>query len=33
MTAPTDALVAGGAELPLLAPGDSYRAAFSITVR
>ena len=33
MTAPTDALVAGGAELTLLAPGDSYRAAFSITVR
>ena len=32
MTAPTNALVDGGPELPLLAPGDSYRAAFSITV-
>jgi galactose mutarotase-like enzyme len=32
MTAPTNALVSGGAELPLLARGDSYRAAFSITV-
>jgi len=32
MTAPTNALVAGGAELPMLAPGESYRAAFSITV-
>jgi galactose mutarotase-like enzyme len=32
MTAPTNALVSGGAELPLLDAGDSYRAAFSITV-
>jgi galactose mutarotase-like enzyme len=32
MTAPIDALVAGGPELPVLAPGESYRAAFSITV-
>lgn len=32
MTAPTDALVKGGAELPLVAPGDDYRATFSITV-
>jgi aldose 1-epimerase len=31
MTAPTDALVSGS-DLTLLAPGDSYRAAFSITV-
>jgi len=32
MTAPTNALVDGGPELTLLAPGDSYRAAFAITV-
>jgi galactose mutarotase-like enzyme len=32
MTAPTNALVDGGAELPLLAPGASYRASFSITL-
>jgi galactose mutarotase-like enzyme len=32
MTAPTNALVAGGPELPLLTPGGSYRAAFSIAV-
>jgi aldose 1-epimerase len=32
MTAPTNALVAAGADLPLLARGDSYRALFSITV-
>jgi aldose 1-epimerase len=32
MTAPTDALIAGGAELPLVAPGESFRAEFSITV-
>jgi aldose 1-epimerase len=32
MTAPTNALVAGGDELTLLAPGESYRAAFSIAV-
>ena len=33
MTAPANALVTAGPELTLLAPGDSYRAAFSITVR
>jgi aldose 1-epimerase len=32
MTAPTDALIVGGPELPLVAPGESYRAVFSITV-
>jgi galactose mutarotase-like enzyme len=32
MTAPTDALIAGGAELPLVALGGSYRAVFAITV-
>jgi aldose 1-epimerase len=32
MTAPTNALVDAGPELRLLAPGDAYRAAFSITV-
>jgi hypothetical protein len=32
MTAPTDALIAGGAELPLVAPGESYRAIFAIAV-
>jgi aldose 1-epimerase len=32
MTAPTNALVAGGPDLQLLAPGDSYRAEFSIKV-
>jgi aldose 1-epimerase len=32
MTAPTNALVDGGPGLTLLAPGDSYRAAFAITV-
>ena len=32
MTAPTNALVDAGTELRVLAPGDSYRAAFSITV-
>lgn len=32
MTAPTDALVAGGPELAILAPGATYRAAFSVTV-
>jgi aldose 1-epimerase len=32
MTAPTNALVAAGPELPLLAPGKSFRAVFSITV-
>jgi aldose 1-epimerase len=33
MTAPANALVDAGPELTLLAPGDSYRAAFSIAVR
>jgi aldose 1-epimerase len=32
MTAPTNALVTGGPDLPIVAPGDSYSAAFSITV-
>jgi aldose 1-epimerase len=32
MTAPTNALVDGGPELPLLAPGESYEAGFSITL-
>ena len=32
MTAPTNALVVGGSDLPLLAPGDDYRATFSIAV-
>jgi aldose 1-epimerase len=32
MTAPTNALVAGGAELPLASPGEPYRASFSVTV-
>jgi aldose 1-epimerase len=32
MTAPTNALVDGGAELPLLGPGESYEASFSITL-
>jgi aldose 1-epimerase len=32
MTAPTNALVDGGAELPVLAPGESYHAGFSITL-
>jgi len=32
MTAPTNALVAGVAELPLASPGGAYRATFSITV-
>ena len=32
MTAPTNALVDGGEALPLVAPGERYRAAFSITV-
>jgi galactose mutarotase-like enzyme len=30
MTAPTNALVDGGAELPVLAPGESYEARFAI---
>jgi aldose 1-epimerase len=32
MTAPTDALLVGGPELPLVAPGETFRAEFSITV-
>ena len=32
MTAPTNALVDAGPELRVLAPGDNYQAAFSITV-
>ena len=32
MTAPTNALVVGGPDLPLLAGGDSYEATFSINV-
>lgn len=33
MTAPTNALLRGGPDLPLVAPGESYRASFSITLR
>ncbi len=32
MTAPTNALVTGGVDLPLIAPGEDFGAAFSITV-
>jgi aldose 1-epimerase len=32
MTAPTNALVDDGPELPLLAPGESYEASFAITL-
>lgn len=32
MTAPTNALVTGGPALPLVAPGDSYDATFSVSV-
>jgi aldose 1-epimerase len=32
MTAPTDALLVGGPELPFTSPGESFRAEFSITV-
>ena len=32
MTAPTNALVAGGSQLPLIGPGESYTASFSVTV-
>ena len=32
MTAPTNALVSGGPELPLVAPGDSFTASFTIAV-
>ena len=33
MTAPTNALVQGGAALPLLEPGGRYEAVFAIDVR
>lgn len=33
MTAPTDALLVGGSELPFASPGESFRAEFSITVK
>jgi galactose mutarotase-like enzyme len=32
MTAPTNALVTGGPELPLVSSGESYQARFSVTV-
>ncbi|MGH2964111.1 MAG: aldose 1-epimerase [Solirubrobacterales bacterium] len=32
MTAPTNALVTGGPDLPMVAPGDAYSATFSIVV-
>ena len=32
MTAPTNALVAGGPDLPILEPGGRYEATFSITI-
>jgi aldose 1-epimerase len=32
MTAPTNALVTGGRELPLVTPGETFSASFSITV-
>jgi aldose 1-epimerase len=32
MTAPTNALVDGGPELPVVAPGEFFRATFSVTV-
>ena len=32
MTAPTNALVTGGPDLPVLEPGEEYTAAFSVTV-
>ncbi len=32
MTAPTNALVTGGPDLPVVAPGESFAATFSITV-
>jgi aldose 1-epimerase len=32
MTAPTNALVSGGGDLPLIASGDHYEATFSITL-
>jgi aldose 1-epimerase len=33
MTAPTNALVSGGDQLPVIGPGEHYRAAFSISMR
>jgi hypothetical protein len=32
MTAPTNALVAGGSDLPLSKPGGRFEASFSIAV-
>jgi galactose mutarotase-like enzyme len=32
MTAPTNALVTGGSALPIIDPGESYAASFSVTV-
>ena len=32
MTAPTNALLTGGPDLPMVEPGGSYSASFSITV-
>jgi aldose 1-epimerase len=32
MTAPTNALVEGGPELPVVEPGDAYRATYSIAI-
>ena len=32
MTAPTNALVTGGSALPVIGPGESYGASFSVTV-
>jgi aldose 1-epimerase len=32
MTAPTNALVSGGSDLPMVAPGESFAATFSIAV-
>jgi len=32
MTAPTNALMTGGPELPLAEPGTPYTAVFSVTV-
>ncbi len=32
MTAPTNALVTGGPELPLVEPGETFAASFTITI-
>ena len=32
MTAPTNALITGGVDLPLIEPGEDFGAAFSISV-